>query len=75
VLRIAGAQMTNRFTSRLGNDLQDFLEFKRSLGMQYDSAEWTLRRFDRFVAQTFPEAGLCQSVGNITPQRVARGGW
>jgi site-specific recombinase XerD len=45
--------MTNRFRSRLGNDLQEFLEFKRSLGMQYDSAEWILRRFDRFVAQTF----------------------
>jgi len=45
--------MTNGFRSRLGNDLQEFLEFKRSLGMQYDSAEWMLRRFDRFVAQTF----------------------
>jgi integrase/recombinase XerD len=45
--------MTNGFRSRLANELQDFLEFKRSLGMQYDSAEWTLRRFDRFVAQTF----------------------
>jgi site-specific recombinase XerD len=45
--------MTTGFRSRLGNDLQEFLEFKRSLGMQYDSAEWMLRRFDRFVAQTF----------------------
>jgi integrase/recombinase XerD len=45
--------MTNGFRSRLGKDLQKFLEFKRSLGMQYDSAEWMLRRFDRFVAQTF----------------------
>lgn len=45
--------MTNGFRSRLANELQDFLEFKRSLGAQYDSAEWILRRFDRFVAETF----------------------
>lgn len=45
--------MTNGFRSRLANELQDFLAFKRSLGMQYDSAEWILRRFDRFVALTF----------------------
>jgi len=45
--------MTNGYRSRFANELQDFLEFKRSLGMQYDSAEWMLRRFDRFVAQTF----------------------
>jgi site-specific recombinase XerD len=49
--------MTKRFRSRLANELQDFLEFKRSLGMQYDSAEWMLRRFDRFVAQTFKGRG------------------
>jgi integrase/recombinase XerD len=45
--------MTNGFRSRLANELQHFLEFKRSLGAQYDSAEWMLRRFDRFVAETF----------------------
>lgn len=45
--------MTNGYKSRLGNELQAFLKFKRSLGIQYDSAEWMLRRFDRFVAQTF----------------------
>ena len=45
--------MTNGFRSRLANQLQAFLEFKRSLGIQYDSAEWVLRRFDRFVAETF----------------------
>lgn len=45
--------MTNGFRSRLANELHDFLEFKRSLGIQYDSAESVLRRFDRFVAQTF----------------------
>jgi site-specific recombinase XerD len=45
--------MTNRFRSRLAKELQGFLEFKRSLGIQYGSAEWMLRRFDRFVAQTF----------------------
>src|SRR5437867_2588843 len=52
-LRIAGTQMTNEYRSRLANELQDFLEFKRSLGIQYHNAEWMLRRFDRFVAQTF----------------------
>ena len=45
--------MKNRFRSRLANELQDFLDFKRSLGIQYDSAEWMLRRFDRFVAPSF----------------------
>ena len=49
--------MTNGFRSRLAKEFQDFLEFKRSLGMQYDSAEWMLRRFDRFVAQTFKGRG------------------
>ena len=29
------------------------MAFKRSLGIQYDGAEVMLRRFDRFVAQTF----------------------
>lgn len=52
-VRTAGPQMKNGYRSRLANELQDFLEFKRSLGIQYDSAEWVLRRFDRFVAQTF----------------------
>jgi len=45
--------MTNGFRSRLANELQAFLDFKRSLGIQYVGAESMLRRFDRFVAQTF----------------------
>lgn len=45
--------MTNGFRSRLANDLQAFLDFKRSLGIQYVGAESMLLRFDRFVAQTF----------------------
>jgi integrase/recombinase XerD len=45
--------MTNGYRSPLANELQAFLEFKRSLGIQYDRAEGILRRFDRFVAQTF----------------------
>jgi site-specific recombinase XerD len=45
--------MTNGFRSRLANQLQAFLDFKRSLGIQYVGAESMLRRFDRFVAQTF----------------------
>jgi integrase len=47
--------MTHPFRSRLADELQAFLEFKRSLGIQYESAAWVLRRFDRFVAQTFNE--------------------
>src|SRR5437016_6885018 len=45
--------MTNGFRSRLANELQAFLDFKRSLGIQYVGAESMLRRFDRFVAETF----------------------
>jgi integrase len=45
--------MRKEYRSRLANELQDFLAFKRSLGIQYDGAEGVLRRFDRFVAQTF----------------------
>ena len=51
--------MSNGYRSRFATDLQDFLAFKRSLGVQYDSAEWVLRRFDRFVAQTF--TALCKT--------------
>ena len=49
--------MRKAFRSRLANELRDFLEFKRSLGIQYDSAEWVLLKFDRFVAQTFEGRG------------------
>jgi integrase len=49
--------MKNRFRSRFAKELHDFLEFKRSLGIQYDRAGWMLRRFDRFVAQTFKARG------------------
>ena len=45
--------MTHGYRSRFGTDLHDFLAFQRSLGVQYASAEWVLRRFDRVVAQTF----------------------
>jgi site-specific recombinase XerD len=45
--------MTNVYISDFAKDIKCFLEFKRSLGIQYDSAEWVLRRFDRFVALTF----------------------
>jgi site-specific recombinase XerD len=60
--------MTNGFRSHLANELQDFLEFKRSLGIRYDSAEWMLRRFDRFLAQTFKG---CRSID----LKVAIEGW
>lgn len=49
--------MTTRFRSRLAKDLQRFLEFQRSLGIRYDSAEWVLQRFDRFLAQTLKGRG------------------
>jgi len=45
--------MRTGFRSRLANELYDFLKFKRSLGIQYNSAEWMLWRFDRFVSETF----------------------
>jgi integrase/recombinase XerD len=45
--------MTNGYRSRLANELQDFLKFKRALGIRYDGAEWVLQNFDRFLAETF----------------------
>ncbi len=45
--------MKNDYRSCLAKELQDFLAFKRSLGIQYHGAEVMLRRFDRFVAQRF----------------------
>lgn len=45
--------MRNAFKSCLARELQGFLEFKHSLGIRYESAEWVLRKFDRFVAETF----------------------
>ena len=45
--------MINVYISYFAKDIKCFLEFKRSLGIQYSSAEWVLRRFDRFVALTF----------------------
>ena len=49
--------MTDGYRSHFACDLQGFLRFKRSLGVQYDSAERILRRFDRFVVQTFTARG------------------
>jgi integrase len=43
--------MTRRFESYLSQDLEGFLDQKRALGHAYRRAEFTLRRFDRFVAQ------------------------
>lgn len=37
------------FVSELAADLDAFLAFKRSLGIKYQRAEFTLREFDRFV--------------------------
>jgi hypothetical protein len=51
--------MMTAYRSPFAKDLQAFLEFKRSLGIQYNSAEWVLRRFDRFVAQTIKRRCAC----------------
>jgi len=45
--------MSQRFRSIFAKDLQGFLRFKRSLGFRYESAEPSLRKFDRFVARNF----------------------
>jgi integrase/recombinase XerD len=41
--------MTTCFSSPLADDLQGFLQFKRSLGYRYVRAEFTLREFDKFL--------------------------
>jgi integrase len=41
--------MKARFYSPLADDLESFLNFKRSLGYKYVRAEFTLRQFDRFL--------------------------
>lgn len=40
-----------RFASPLAAELQEFLVYKRARGCSYQRAEYTLRSFDRFVAQ------------------------
>ena len=41
--------MTAGFTSEIAGDIQEFLAFKRTLGMPYRRAELSLLAFDRFV--------------------------
>jgi len=41
----------SRFTSSLASEFEAFLKYKRTLGCRYWRAEYTLREFDRFVAQ------------------------
>jgi integrase len=43
--------MTKLFTSPLAPALSGFLEFRRRRGYRYNRAEFTLRAFDRFVAE------------------------
>lgn len=45
------------FRSRLAEELERFLAFKRALGLKYVHNEITLRCFDRFVAQHAPQRG------------------
>ncbi len=49
--------MTCAFDSHLGRSLSEFLRFKRSLGCSYRRAEFSLRRFERFVV-SHPDLGL-----------------
>ena len=49
--------MTHGFRSHLAADLHSFLEFKRALGFSYQHQEFTLRRFDRFLAENAPRKG------------------
>ncbi len=42
--------MKQLFTSTLADALRDFLEFKRRRGYRYNRSEYTLRSFDRFLA-------------------------
>ncbi len=48
-----------KFTSKLADALHDFLEFKRRRGYRYNRAEYTLRSFDRFLANRASEAPAC----------------
>lgn len=43
--------MTEMFTSPLASALRGFLEFRRRRGYRYNRAEFTLRSFDRFIAE------------------------
>jgi site-specific recombinase XerD len=48
---------STRFQSRLGPDLKRFLAFKRALGVSYVRCEFTLKSFDRHVAEHAPARG------------------
>jgi integrase len=41
----------SKFMSSLASEFEAFLKYKRALGCRYSRAEYTLREFDRFVAQ------------------------
>jgi len=43
--------MNRLFQSSLADQLLGFLQFKRSLGYEYQRAEFTLREFDRFLVE------------------------
>ena len=44
--------MRATFTSSLASGLLGFLEFRRRRGYRYNRAEFTLRSFDRFLAES-----------------------
>jgi integrase len=47
------------FTSKLADALHDFLEFKRRRGYRYNRSEFTLRSFDRFLADRASKDPAC----------------
>jgi len=49
--------MTTRLVSPLATEIEAFLKFKRALGHPYRRAEFTLRAFDRFVAERWDGHG------------------
>jgi site-specific recombinase XerD len=64
--------MSTRVTAcELAHDAQDFLRFKRAMGMGYRRAEFVLNSFVRFVAQHWGEHGAV-ALDEVVPRWVAR---
>lgn len=58
-----------RFRSSFAAEIESFLRFKRTLGRSYRRPEFTLRSFDRFVADHAPRA---LDIGEIVRAFLAR---
>lgn len=57
--------------SALEQDTQDFLRFKRAMGMRYRRAEFVLKAFVRFVAQEWGSRGAV-ALDEAVPRWSAR---